>query len=328
MERKYIESVEGSPRPADIFEPHMPEVDVLSNMDELFAAARATLEGEGPPIETLAEGGRAVAIVTPGRIFIFAPCPPPGSMEDEKVREMRRLMPPQGERNVAVVSYTMLDALMQDETKTKCIPFLGILMAYAYVGYNVVVFEGHPTAFESGVRDCDVLIVDSGMLPFIQDDWFKVARRAMRPDAKVFIHKRETYTLMPVAPSSRAKGWQYSEHDGEESYANCLLMTLARGTNPSVCVTSGRPLPSLAELNTDPEELDWIEGLPFKYDRLDADRVIEIISSAAKWRGFFSKKGEINANLILGEGKEPAPVYFSLRFTKDAEGGRQLLIQK
>lgn len=328
MERKYIESVEGSPRPADIFEPHMPGVDVLSNIDELFAAARAQIEGEGPPIETLAEGGRAVAIVTPGRIFIFAPCPPPGSMTKEQIAPCGEMMPPRPPRKIAVVSYTLLEAFTQDETKTKCIPFLGILLGFGYVGHNVLVFEGHPTAFESGVRDCDVLIVDSGMLPFIQDDWFKVARRAMRPDAKVFIHKRETYTFMPVAPSSSAQGWQYSEYDGEGSYANCLLMTLARGTKPSACITSGRPLPNIAELNTDPKELDWIEGLPFKYDRLDADKVIEIISSAATWRGFFSKKGEINAKLVLGEGKKPVLVYFSLRFTKDAEGGRQLLIEK
>ena len=40
-------------------------------------------------------------------------------------------------------------------------------------------------------------------------------------------------------PSGRAPGWQYSEYDGEMSYANSLLTTLAQGTSPSVLVTSG-----------------------------------------------------------------------------------------
>jgi hypothetical protein len=327
MERKYIETVEGSPRPADIYEPHMPGVDVLSNIGELFEAARRALEGEGEPIENLVEGQRAVAIVTPGRMIVYQPCPPPGSMEDERIREMRRLMPPQEERKVAVVSYTMLDALMQDETKTKCIPFLGILMAYAYVGYNVVVFEGHPTAFESGVRGCDVLMVDSGMLPFMQADWGGVAFRVMRPGAKIYVHGRKTFSLMPVARSGNAQGWQYSEPDGEASYANCLLTTLARGTSPSARITSGLPLPDLAGLTNDPDELGWIAGLPFRYDRLDADEVIKIISGIAKWHGLFKNKGEIDAKLAL-EGKGLVPVHFALRFTKDAEGRRQLLIER
>ncbi len=326
MERKYVRTAEGSPRPPDIFEPHMPDVDVLSNIDELFELTRRELEGEGAPVENLVEGQRAVAIVTPGRMVVYQPCPPPGSLEDERIREMRRLMP-KGARNIAVVSYTMIDAFMQDEAKTKCIPFLGILMAYAYVGYNVVVFEGHPTAMESGVRDCDVLMVDSGMLPFIQEDWFEAARKVMHPGAKVLVHKRESFTLTPVAPSGRAPGWQYTEQDGENSYANCLLMTLATGTGPGARITSGRPLPDLAMLTNDAEQLDWIAGLPFRYDRLDADQVIELISGVAKWRGLFKTKGELDAQLALPGGKR-LPVHFTLSLTKDADGRRQLVIER
>jgi hypothetical protein len=51
------------------------------------------------------------------------------------------------------------------------------------------------SAFESGVRDSDVLLVDSGMEPFMQSDWIDVAYRVMRPDARIFVHDRETYTL-------------------------------------------------------------------------------------------------------------------------------------
>jgi hypothetical protein len=237
------------------------------------------------------------------------------------------LLPPDPPLKISVVSYTLIEAFTQDETKTKCIPFLGFLIGFAYIGHNVVVFEGHPTAFESGVKESDVLIVDSGMLPFIQKDWFEVARRVMRPGAKVFVHKRETFTLMPVAPSAKAEGWQYSEYDGERSYANCLLTTLAQGTSPSVQVTSGRPLPDLATLTTNPDQLDWIAGLPFKYERLDADKVIEAISGLAKWGGLFQSKGHISAKLALPGGKV-VPVYFSLRLKVDADKRRQLVVER
>lgn len=327
MERKYIESVEGSPRPADIFEPHMPGVDVLSNMDEVFAEARAQIEGEGPPIETLAAGGRAVAIVTPGRMLIFAPCPPPGSMTEKDTAPLREMMPPRPPLKIAVVSYTLLEAFTQDETKTKCIPFLGMLLGFGYIGHNVLVFEGHPTAFESGVRDCDVLMIDSGMLPFMQEDWFDVARKVMRPDAKIFVHERKNFTLLNVAPSGRPPGWRYAEPDGEVSYANSLLTTFARGKSPSVRVTSGLPLPDLAGLTESPDDLDWIASMPFKYDRLDADKVIEVISGVAKWGGFFQRKGELHAKLAL-DGGRVVPVYFTLRIEKDKQGRRQLLIER
>jgi hypothetical protein len=298
-------------------------------MDALFRTARAQLESGSPLSEGAAKGQRAVAIVTPGRLIMFQPCPAPGSMRGQHVEDAKKLMPPDPPLNISAVSYTLLEAFMKDETKTKCIPFLGFLTGFAYIGHNVVVFEGHPTAFESGVRDSDVLIIDSGMLPFIQEDWFEAARRVMRPGARVFVHKRATFTLLPVAPSSKAPGWRYSEPDGERSYANCLLTTLAKGTSPSARVTSGRPVPDLAALTTNPDELDWIAGLPFKYERLDADEVIEIISGIAKWRrSFFKKTGVLNAGLAIEGRKGLVAVSFTLTLTKDADGRRQLLIER
>jgi hypothetical protein len=327
MEQQHVKSIEGSPRPSNIFEPHMPGVELLSDMDGLFRMARARVESGETLVEGAAKGQRAVAIVTPGRLIMFQPCPPPGSIRGEPLENAKALMPPDPPLKISAVSYTLVEAFMQDETKTKCIPFLGFLMSFAYIGHNVVVFEGHPTAFESGVRDADVLLIDSGMLPFIQEDWFDAARRVMRPGPKVFVHKRENFKLMPVGPSGRPPGWQYSEYDGERSYANCLLTTLAQGTSPSAQVTSGLPLPDLATLTTNPDQLDWIAGLPFKYDRLDADKVIEAISGLAKWGGLFQHKGHIGAKLALPGGKA-VPVYFSLRLTVDAGKRRQLVIER
>jgi len=82
-------------------------------------------------------------------------------------------------------------------------------------GHNVVVFEGHPSALETGIRDTDVLLIDSGMLTFLQEDWIRVAVRAMRPGARYFIYRRERQSFFEVRPASQPPGWLYGEPDGE-----------------------------------------------------------------------------------------------------------------
>jgi hypothetical protein len=43
----------------------------------------------------------------------------------------------------------------------------------------VVLFEGHPTALAAGLTGADLLIVDAGMIPFLQKDWLEVALQVM-----------------------------------------------------------------------------------------------------------------------------------------------------
>ena len=336
MERQYLESVAGSPPPADIFQPHMPGVDVLTNMDELFDLMRRELLHAETVLENSVPGQRAVAILTPGRITIYQPCPPPGSLPAERLEPFKRFLPPEPVLNISVVSYTLLEAFMTDATRLKCIPFLGILLAYAYIGHSVVIFEGHPTAFASGVRNSDVLIVDSGMLPFLQADWLAVARQVMRPTPKVlypapkvFICDRQTLNPLPVVPSNNEQGWQYAEPDGEPSYANCLLMMLAKGRRPSVQITSGQPLPDLIDFTTDPADLAWVKALPFKYDRLDADKVIDIILQAAgrQRHQLFRTSWVLTARLV-DTNKESKMVSFNIKLTKGTGGRRQLQIER
>jgi hypothetical protein len=180
------------------------------------------------------------------------------------------------------------------------------------------------------VRDSDLLIVDSGMLPFIQSDWGAVAFRVMRPDAQIFVHRRESFKMMPVARSRNAQGWQYSEYDGEASYANCLLTTLAKGGGGPARITPSRPLPNLAELATDPDELDWIAGLPFKYDELDADVVIEILKRVAGWGWFHNvaKSKSFHTRLVTDSGDGSRFVNFTLSLSKDAEGRKQYTVER
>jgi hypothetical protein len=267
---------------------------------------------------------RAVAIVTQGRLITFAPCPPPNSMSAQDIESIIRILPAEPSLRVTAISYTLLEALMRDQSK--CIPFLGHLLGFGYVGHRVVVFEGHPSAFTSGVRDSDVLIVDSGMLPFLQPDWARVARGVLRPAAKIFIHDRESYRLDVVVKSNNAKGWQRGEPDGEVSYVNCLLTTLAKGKVSSVRVISNQPLPDLGNLTSDPEELDWIAELPFRYDQLNADIVIKTIMRAAGWRWYHILKTTGSLTAQLATGQERRPVTFQLRITKAPNRARQLQI--
>ena len=331
MEQEHVKTAEGSPRPSDIFEPHMPGVRLLPDMDALFRSAREQLREEAPVPETGVEGQRVVAIVTPEREVTFEMSPPRGSMPDSKVEPMRQLLPPEPPLDISVVSYTLTEALAQDKTRMQCIPFLGYLAGFGYIGHNVVVFEGHPTAFESGVRDSDLLIVDSGMLPFIQSDWGAVAFRVMRPDAQIFVHSRESFKMMPVARSRSEQGWQYSEYDGEASYLNSLLTTLAKAPDGGPAhIISGRPLPDLAGFATDPDELDWIAGLPFKYDELDADEVIELLKRVAGWQWYhnFTKSKSFHPRLVTDDGNESRFVNFTLTLSKDVEGRKLYTVER
>jgi hypothetical protein len=329
MERQYLKSVEGSPQPSDIFQPHMPGVDVLTNLDDFFEVARRELRHAESIIENGAPGQRALAILTPGRILVYQPCPLPGSMSAEQMRPLEKFMPATPGLNITVISYTHLKAFLEDTTKLKSIPFLGILLGYAYIGHSVVVFEGHPSAFESGVRNSDVLMLDDGMLPFIQPDWIEVALRVMRPEPKIFVIARKTLAALPVVKSDNAKGWQYAEPDGEASYANCLLMMLVKGIRSSVVVASGQPLPNLADFTTDPEDLDWIKGLPFRYDQLEAEKVIEIILQAAACQPsrFFKTTCVLTARLA-DERKEKKMVSFTLTIKTGFLGKRELQIER
>jgi len=315
MERTIIDSVPGSPAPSALFEPHMPGVDVLADMDARFAWAREKSAGDGE--------GAHVVIVTPGRMLMETAAVPPGSMPERATQAARAVLRRDGPLDVAVISCTRLDALLADETKTKCIPFFGHLMAFAYLGHRVVVFEGHPTAFEAGVRGADLLLVDSGMLPFLQDDWAAVAFRVMREGARILVHQREGYALLPVVKANTPQGWRYTEPDGEGSYANCLLTTLAGVPDGSVTILAGAPLPDLARVARDPAELEWIASLPFDYARLNAEQVMAILLREAKpvRVGLFRREQVLKARLARNGGL----IDVAFRLTPGRTAGRQHL---
>ena len=327
-ERKHVESIEGHLRPSDIFKPHLMGVELFEDMDELFREARRAASGEDDDEVTRSwkkfEGQRAVAIITPGRLTMFSPCAEPNSIPEEVIAQERMMMPPDPPLKISVISYTFIEALATEIDKA--IPFRGFLNSWAYLGHSVIVFEGHPSAFESGVRDCDVLFVDSGMLPFIQLNWIDVASRIMNEGARIFVHDRETYTLLQITTKPDAA---QSKARAETQYAELLLRFLMIATRSSIEITSGNMVPDLAELITDPTDREWLsKSFSIERGKLDADSVIDGFLQRAGWRWYtpFKTKGVMRSPVTTFE--RTGEWLFNLTLRKDSAGQRQLVIER
>src|SRR5438093_11044366 len=181
-------------RRSDETDLHMPEVDELPNIEERFENGPKAAAGEGE--QAPEQPGQHVIVVTPGRMLMFQPCPPPGSMPSSQVASIQQMISPKVKRNVAAIAYTELSALTSGISKA--VPFFGFLLGFAYIGHAVWVFEGHPSALTAGCRGADVLIVDGGMVPHLQKDWAATASDVMRK-AEIYVHDRATYSLRKVA---------------------------------------------------------------------------------------------------------------------------------
>ncbi len=187
MLKKLLDKLQGRASRTEPFSPHMPEVDVGPNLADIFDQARKAAAGE---LEQ--PSGRHVVIVTPGRMIAFQPCPAPGSMPPAQVQNIEAMIPAQVKRKIAAIAYNGVDAITTD--LSQAIPFLGFLVAFAYIGHSVWVFEGHESALVAGCKDADVLIVDGGMIPHLHKDWATVVSGVMR-NREIYVHDRTTYAL-------------------------------------------------------------------------------------------------------------------------------------
>ena len=327
-ERKHVKSIEGHRRPSDIFEPHLMGVELFEDMDELFREARRAASGEDDNEVTRSwkqfEGQRAVAIITPGRLTMFSPCAEPNSIPEKVIAQERLMMPPDPPLKISVISYTFIEALATEIDKA--IPFRGFLNSWAYLGHSVIVFEGHPSAFESGVRDCDVLFVDSGMLPFIPLNWIDVASRVMNEEARVFVHDRATYTLSQITTKLDAA---QSKARTQVHYAELLLRLLMRATRSSIEITSSTMVPDLAELITDPSDREWLsKSFSIERENIDADSIIDGFLQRAGWHWYtlFKKTGVLRSPVTTSE--RTGNWNFNLTLRKDSAGRRQLVIER
>lgn len=346
--RLHLQVIYGSSELIEMYRPHMPSVNSMPDIDNFITKTREALEAknlkefaqqtglasfiaEESEDINLAIGQRQIAVITPSRIIVLAPAPIPNSMPENEVRSIKELLPSEKPLQITAISYTKFEALMTDKTKTKCIPFLGFLIAFAYLGHNVVVFEGHPSAFEGGIKNSDVLIIDSGMLPFLQENWADIAFRVMKPNPRIFVHDRQIYSLVQIARKKSPPGWEYIAPDGEASYANVLLTTLGKmgDRSQTVRITSDQSLPNPKEFTTDPEQLEYISILPFKYEKLNADLVIDIIWKYGQSTNLpvgSESTRTFNGQLAVSA-SEAIDVSFKLELTKKSDGKQQLEVR-
>jgi hypothetical protein len=85
-------------------------------------------------------------------------------------------------------------------------------------------------------------------------------------------------------------------------------------------------LPNVADFDVSPEELTYLASLPFKYDALDADEVIDYILYAAGWRPYslFKKRGEVKIQVAPGA----RPWTCAVTLSNSADGKRRILIER
>ena len=178
----------------DSYLPHMPEVDTPEKIEDIFANARRAARGETRP-PGVGTDERFYIVITPGRMVMYKPCPPADSMSPEQVAPIEKMLPRAVKRNIAVIANTELQAVTKEISRA--IPFVGMLMGFAYIGHAVWIFEGHPMALQAGCREADLLIVDGGMAPFLSEDWIQVAQGVMR-NPEIYLHDRATFKLVRV----------------------------------------------------------------------------------------------------------------------------------
>jgi hypothetical protein len=173
----------------DMYTPHMPEVDPREDIETIFARVRST--AEEPHQGTDGIYRRQVVILTPGRLIIGKDCPLARDLLKEEIKILENLVPQKPAIQIAVIAYTFLNALKAD--MRKAIPFIDYLLGFAALGHSVWVFEGHHSALSAGCRDADLLLVDNGMLPSLEDipNWRANAEAVMRtPNIKLISREK------------------------------------------------------------------------------------------------------------------------------------------
>ncbi|HTC86780.1 MAG TPA: hypothetical protein VK686_00710 [Bryobacteraceae bacterium] len=300
--------------PKDRYAPFMPDVDLRRDAPALFAEAR-TAAANSPD-------GRGVALIGPDRAIMVIPVPPRSAAMDARVPKLPDI-PSDRPANIAVIGNTGMLGSAQGkppdlQEAAKAIPFLGLLIGLGYAGHHVWIFEGHASALASGLDHAEILVVDSGMIPSLQNDWMAVAKNKMDAPRRVLIFSRDRNAFLPAAPASTPQGWTYAEPDGEASYVNCLLTTLGKaGTGAAAELATDAPLPNLAELTQNPDEREWIANLPFRYDQLDAAKAIDLLTRS---RTLMQKlKNEWLVKTLLVADGERRPCEFSLRLDSNQE---------
>jgi hypothetical protein len=311
----------------DPLAPRMPDVDIHTDVAGLFADVRAKVSWYRFSNEQKA-GRPCVGIISPDRTISFLAAPASAELPQELVDANKACIPHTKPLNITAVSFTGL----RPPGEIKRMTFICCLLPFASIGHSIVVFEGHVSGFEAALKDADVLVIDSGMLPFLQSNWFEVARGVFRDKGRIRMFDRKTMRLPPVVPSKAASGWSYAtEPDGERSYVNSLLTTLAQRDPIPVQLYCDERLPELPGLATSPQEIEWTTALPFDYGALNVEEIIRLIenSPGLKWSPAQAGQASGRVRMELAEsGGSARNVWFQLLLMEDSPKGRSLRIER
>lgn len=166
-------------RDDDKYVPHMPEVDLHAHPESAFVDARNV--GLGYKRGNGGSGSeRFIALVTPGRLVMQLACPLPGQRPLSVVMEIRERFPVEPPAPIVAIALNDIRAVREIKGARRAIPFLDYLLDLGYAGHVVTIFEGHKSAIRVALRGAELLVVDAGMIPFLQPDWQGVAREVMR----------------------------------------------------------------------------------------------------------------------------------------------------
>lgn len=141
---------------------------------------------DGRRLSAGTHGMRRVAIIAPDGTLVLVPVPDPGEADQSLIRDVRAALAPQGEAVTgltitAINSTSGVQRLGRSFQKLlPLVPNLSYLIGAAYLGNTVVSFEGHPHVFAAGCEEADMLLLDDGMIPFLQSDWAAVALKTLR----------------------------------------------------------------------------------------------------------------------------------------------------
>jgi hypothetical protein len=168
----------------EIFYPHMPEVFMPEDLDDVFNRARAAAADLVQDADGIYH--RQIIIVTPGRLLVKKECPLAAELQPAQIALLEKFVPRKPALRICAIAYTELEALKKD--MRRAIPFIDYLFGFASLGHSVWVFEGHASALAQGCRGADLLLVDSGMLPELEKnpEWQATAAQAMStPEIKL-----------------------------------------------------------------------------------------------------------------------------------------------
>ena len=156
----------------------MPTISPKRDVRRCFADGRRLSAGT--------HGVRRVVIIAPDGTLVNVPVQAAEDADRSLLRDVRAALAPENEA-LTGLSITAINCTLGVQRLGRSfrhllplVPNLSYLVGAACLGNTVVAFEGHPDAFAIGCEQADMLIVDDGMLPFLQADWAAVALKTLR----------------------------------------------------------------------------------------------------------------------------------------------------